>query len=124
MVVDAWAQVLLVELEVEVILVDLLFIVMGSCRVKTQLGAIGRAVLAYLLGLCGGHVQTSPSLDDLRGLLETLKYLEHHGQVGSRHGKDVLAVVVEDEVGVKVPCPERRTAVPWIVALGVLHVLL
>ena len=30
-VVDAWAQVLLVELEAEVVLVDLLFIVVGSC---------------------------------------------------------------------------------------------
>ena len=123
-VVDAWAQVLLVELEAEVVLVDLLFIVAGSCRVKTRLGVVGRAVLAYLLGLCGGHVQTSPILDDLGGLLETLKYLEHRGQVGSRRGEDVLAVVVENEVGVKVPCPEQRTVVPWIAALGVLHVLL
>jgi hypothetical protein len=34
-VVDAWVQILLVELEAEVIQIDLLFIVMGSCRVMT-----------------------------------------------------------------------------------------
>jgi len=56
-VVDARAQVLLVELEAEVVLVDLLFIVaMGSCRVVTRLGAVGRVVLAQLLGLHGSHM--------------------------------------------------------------------
>ena len=49
----------------------------------------------------------SASLDDLGGLLETLGYLEHRGKVGRRHGEDVLAVVVEDEVGVKVAWPDR-----------------
>ena len=34
-VVDAWAQILLVELKAEVVLVDLLFIVTGMCRVMT-----------------------------------------------------------------------------------------
>jgi hypothetical protein len=56
-VVDARTQVLLVELETEVILVDLLFVVaVGSCRVVTRLGAVGRVVLAQLLGLRGSHV--------------------------------------------------------------------
>jgi hypothetical protein len=56
-VVDARTQVLLVELEAEVVLVDLLFIVaMGSCQVVTRLGAVGRAVLAQLLGLRGSHM--------------------------------------------------------------------
>ena len=56
-VVDARTQVLLVELEAEVVLVDLLFIVaMGSCRVVTRLGAVGRVVLAQLLGLRGSHM--------------------------------------------------------------------
>jgi len=40
-IVDAWAQILLVELEAEVILVDLLSIIAGSCRVMTRLGAVG-----------------------------------------------------------------------------------
>ena len=31
MVVDAWAQILMVELEAKVVLVDLLFVVAGSC---------------------------------------------------------------------------------------------
>ena len=36
MVVDAWTQILFIELEAKVILVDLLFVVgMGSCRVVT-----------------------------------------------------------------------------------------
>ena len=81
-VVDAWVQVLLVELEAEVVLVDLLFIVaIGSCRVVTRLGAVGRVVLAQLLGLCGSHMQTSAGLDDLGGLLEALEHLEHRGKV-------------------------------------------
>ena len=81
-VVDALTQVLLVELEAEVVLVDLLFIVaMGSCRVVTRLGAVGRVVLAQLLGLCGSHMQTSAGLDDLGGLLEALEHLEHRGKV-------------------------------------------
>ena len=47
MVVDAWTQILLVELKAKVILVDLLFIVaVGSYRVVTRLGAVGRVVLA------------------------------------------------------------------------------
>ena len=51
-VVDAWAQILLVELEVEVVLVDLLFVVaVGLCRMMTRLGAVSRVVLAQLLGL-------------------------------------------------------------------------
>jgi len=81
-VVDAWAQIMLVELEVEVILIDLLFIVMGSCRAMTQLGTVRRVVLAHLLGLCGGHMKRSPSLNDLRGFLDTLEHMEHRGQVG------------------------------------------
>ena len=41
-VVDAWAQILLVELEAKVVLVDLLFIIaVGSCRVMTRLGVVG-----------------------------------------------------------------------------------
>ena len=56
-VVDAWTQVLSVELEVEVVLVDLFFIIaVGSCRVVTRLGAISRVVLAQLLDLRGSHV--------------------------------------------------------------------
>ena len=56
-VVDAWTQVLSIELEVEVIMVDLLFVVaVGSCRVVTQLGAVSRVVPAQLLGLRGSHV--------------------------------------------------------------------
>jgi len=106
-IVDAWAQILLVELEAEVILVDLLSIVAGSCRVMTRLGAVGRVVLAHLLGLRGGHVQTSPSLDDLRGLLEALEHLEHRGQNGQRCGEDVLVAVVEDKVGVEVAWSDR-----------------
>ena len=66
-VVDVWAQILLVEFEAKVILVDLLFVVAGSCRVMTRLGAVSRVVLAHLLGLCGGEVQASRSLDDLGG---------------------------------------------------------
>ena len=54
-VVDAWAQILLVELEVGVVLIDLLFVIVGTCRVVTRLGAVGRVVLAQLLGLRGGH---------------------------------------------------------------------
>jgi hypothetical protein len=67
-VVDARTQVLLVELEVEVVLVDLLFIIaVGLCRVVTRLGAVGRVVLALWLVLRGSHMQTSASLDDLGG---------------------------------------------------------
>jgi len=57
-----------------------------------------------LLGFCGSHVQTSASLDDLWVLLEALEHLEHSGEVGQRHGNDVLAVV--DEVGVEVAGPD------------------
>ena len=101
-VVDAWAQILLVELEAKVVLVDLLFVVAGSSRVMTRLGAISRVVLAHLLGLCGSEVQASGSLDDLGDLLEALKHLEHSGQVGRQCGEDILAVVVENEVSVEV----------------------
>ena len=79
MVVGALAQILLVELEAKVVLVHLLSIVAGSCRVMTRLGAVSRVVLAHPLGLRGGHVQTSASLDDLGGLLEALEHLEHCG---------------------------------------------
>ena len=64
----------------------------------------------------------SPCLDDHGGLLETLKHLEHRGQIGRRRGEDILAVVVEDEVGVEVPWPDRGTVVPWVAAIGVFHV--
>jgi hypothetical protein len=98
----------LVESKTKIILVDLLFIIgVWSCRVMTRLGAVGRVVLAQLLGLCGNHVQASASLDDLRGLLEAFEHLEHRGKVGRWHGKDVLAVVVEDEVSVEVVWPDR-----------------
>jgi len=123
-IVDAWAQILLVELEAEVILVDLLSIVVGSCRVMTRLGAVGRVVLAYLLGLRGGHMQTSPSLDDLGGLLEALEHLEHRGQIGQKCGEDVLAVVVEDKVGVEVTWSDRRVPISRVAVVGILHVLL
>jgi hypothetical protein len=73
---------LLVELEAEVVLVDLSIVAVGSCRVVTQLGAVSRVVLVQLLGLRGGHMQTSASLDDLEGLLKTLEHLEHRGEVG------------------------------------------
>jgi len=106
-IVDAWAQILLVELEAEVILVDLLSIVAGSCRVMTRWGTVDRVVLAYLRGLRGGHVKTSPSLDDLGGLLVALEHLEHRGQIGQKCGEDVLAVVVEDKVGVEVAWSDR-----------------
>ena len=56
-VVDGRTQVLLVELEAEVVLVDLLFVVaVGLCRMMTRLGAVSRVVLAQLLGLRGSHV--------------------------------------------------------------------
>ena len=99
MLVDAWAQILLV---------DLLFIIaVGPCRVVTRLGAVGRVVLAQLLGLRGGHMLTSASLDDLGGLLEALEHLEHYGKVGRQRGEDVLVIVVEDEVGVEVVRSDR-----------------
>jgi len=44
----------------------------------------------------------SASLDDLGGLLKTLENLEHCGEVGRQCSEDVLAVVVEDKVGVEV----------------------
>ena len=45
-VVDARAQILLVELKTKIVLVDLLFIVaVGSCRVVTRLGVVSRVVL-------------------------------------------------------------------------------
>ena len=55
-VVDALTQVLLVELETEVVLVDLSVVAVGSCRVVARLGAVGRVVLAQLLGLRGSHM--------------------------------------------------------------------
>ena len=66
----------------------------------------------------------SSSLDDLRSLLEALEHLEHRGQVDRRRGEDVLAVVVEDEVGVEVPWPDRGALVPGVAVISVLHVLL
>jgi hypothetical protein len=57
--------------------------------------------------LRGGHVQTSASLDDLGGLLKTLEHLEHYGEVGRWRSEDVLAIVVEDEVGVEVTGSDR-----------------
>ena len=106
-VVDALTQVLLVELKVKVTLVDLSIIAVGSCRVMARLGTVGRVVLMQLRGLRGGHVQTSTSLDNLGGLLKTLEHLEHCGEVGRWRSEDVLAVVVEDKVGVEVTGPDR-----------------
>jgi len=40
-------------------------------------------------------------------LLKTLEHLEHCGEVGRRCSRDVLAVVVEDKVGVEVAGPDR-----------------
>ena len=52
MVVDAWTQVLSVELEAEVVLFDLLFVVaVGTCRVVTRLCAVSRVVLCAAAGL-------------------------------------------------------------------------
>ena len=85
-VVDAWVQILLVKLEAKVVLVYLLFVVVGSCRVVTRLGVVSRVVLAHLLGLRGSHMQTSTGLDDLEGLLEALEHLEHRGEVGRCSG--------------------------------------
>ena len=97
-----------VELEAEVILVDLLFVVaVGSCRVVTGFGVVGRVILAQLLGLRGSHMQTSTSLDDLEGLLEALEHLEHYGEVGRWRGKDILVIVVKDEIGAEVARPDR-----------------
>ena len=81
-VVDAWAQILLVELEAKVVLIDLFIVAVGSCQLVTRLGAVSRVVLAKLLGLRGSYVQSSASLDDLRGLLEVLEHLEHRSEVG------------------------------------------
>jgi len=106
-IVDALMQILLVELVAKVALVDLSIVAVRSCRVVARLGAVGRVVLAQLLGLRGGHMQASTSLDDLGGLLKTLENLEHCGEVGRRHSEDVLAVVVEDEVGVEVAGKDR-----------------
>ena len=106
-IVDALMQILLVELVAKVALVDLSVVVVWSCRVVARLGVVGRVVLAQLLGLHGGHVQTSTSLDNLGGLLKTLEHLEHRGEVGRQRSEDVLAVVVEDEVGVEVAGPNR-----------------
>ena len=70
------------KLEAKVVLVDLFFVIaVGSCRVMTQVGAAGRVAFAQLLGLSGGHVQASTSLDDLGGLLKTLEHLEHRGEL-------------------------------------------
>ena len=48
-----------------------------------------------------------PEPYDLGGLLHALEHLEHHGQIGRGCGEDVLAVVVEDEVGVEVAWSDR-----------------
>ena len=63
-------------------------------------------------------------LDDLGGLLKTLEHLEHCGEVGRRRSEDVLAIVVEDEVGVEVVRYDRRVPIPRVVAVGILHVAL
>ena len=39
--------------------------------------------------------------------MKTLEHLEYSGEVGRRRGKDVLVVVVKDEVGLEVTGPER-----------------
>ena len=106
-IVDTLTQILLVELVAKVDLVDLSVVTVRSCRVVARLGAVGRVVLAQLLGLRGGHVQTSTSLDDLGGLLKTLENLEHCGEVGRWRREDILAVVVEAEVGIEVARLER-----------------
>jgi hypothetical protein len=48
----------------------------------------------------------STGLDDLGGLLEALEHLEHRSEVSRWRGEDVLAIVVEDEVGVEVAGPD------------------
>ena len=73
----------------------------------TRLGTVGGVVLAQLLGLRGSHMQTSASLDDLGGLLKTLEHMEYYGEVGRWCSEDVLAVVVEDKVGIDVAGPDR-----------------
>jgi len=52
-------------------------------------------------------VQTSASLDDLRGLLKILEHLEHYSEVGRRRSEDVLAIVVKDEVSIEVAGSDR-----------------
>ena len=52
-------------------------------------------------------MQASTGLDDLGGLLKTLEHLEHCSEVGRRRSEDVLAVVVEDEVGIEVAGLDR-----------------
>ena len=73
----------------------------------TRLGAVSPVVLAQLLRLRGSHVQASVSLDDLVGLLEALEHLEYHVEVGRWRSEDVLAIVVEDEVGIEVARSDR-----------------
>jgi hypothetical protein len=52
-------------------------------------------------------MKASASLHNLRGLLETLEHLEYRDKVGRWRSEDVLAVVVEDEVGVEVARSDR-----------------
>ena len=106
-IVDALTQILLVELVAKVALVDLSVVTVRSCRVVARLGTVGRVVLAQLLGLRGSHMQMGASLDDLGGLLETLEHLEYRRKVSRRRSEEVLAIVVEDEVGVEVARLDR-----------------
>jgi len=50
-VVDAWTQILSIELRAEIVLADLLLAFMGSCRMMTRLGMIGHVLLTQTLGL-------------------------------------------------------------------------
>ena len=49
----------------------------------------------------------SASLDDLGGLLETREHLEYRGESGRWCGKDFLAIVVKDKVGIEVARSDR-----------------
>jgi len=57
-------------------------------------------------------VETSTGFCNLRGLRKTLEYLEYGGHVYRWCGEDFVAVVVQDELVLKVPGPWWRSTPP------------
>ena len=110
MVVYAGSEVAAVKAGMKIWLVDLLVPVMGAypavgARLRPIVGAL--ILQALSLGCC--NMETSTGFCNLRGLRNILEYLEYGGHVCRWRGKDIMAIVVQDELVLEVPDPWWRS---------------
>ena len=72
-------------------------------------------------------METSTGFFDLRGSGKTFEYLKNSGQVGRWCGKDLVSVVVKDELIFEVLGPRWRWTPPsnsGVAALGIFEIML